>query len=227
MIGTILGFLGSGVFGSIIGVVGNFLTQWQVKKVKQMENEHEENMARVQIEILTAQTDASIKITQAKVQGAVDLQDSKAYGTTIVMANQKSFSDKWIDKLLDVKGWFKYVTIPMAFFVMGPLVFVDVLKGFMRPVLTLGFTAGFAYLMYVSYGILETAEFATLSAKQAVMYFTLGVDTCVMLTTTCVTWWFGDRRAAKALHRMAERRLVMNDAIAPKIEFESERPINK
>jgi hypothetical protein len=208
-------------------VVGNFLTQWQVKKTKQMENAHEVRMAEVQIDILKAQTDASIKITQAKVQGAVDLQDSKAYGTTIVMANQKSFSDKWIDKLLDMEGKIRYFTVPCAFLIMGPLAFVDVLKGFMRPVLTLGFTAGFAYLMYVSYDILETAEFTTLSAEQAVMYFTLGVDTCVMLTTTCVTWWFGDRRAAKALHRLTEKRLAMNNVIAPEIKFESERPINK
>ena len=192
-----------------------------------MENPHEENMARIQIDVLRAQTDASIKITQAKVQGAVDLQDSKAYGTTIVMANQKSFSDRWMDKLLEQEGKLRYFTIPMAFMIMGPLAFIDVLKGFMRPVLTLGFTAGYAYLMYICYDILKGAEFKTLTAEQAVMYFTLGVDTCVMLTTTCVTWWFGDRRAAKAINRMAEKRLAMNDVIKPEIEFSNERPVNK
>lgn len=226
MIGSILSFLGSGVFGSVIGVVGNFLTQWQVKKQKQMENAHEVAMAKVQIDILRAQTDASIKIKQAEVQGAVDLQDSKAYGTTLVVANQKSFSDRWIDRLLNVEGWFKYITIPLAVFMIGPLVLVDIIKGFMRPTLTMGFAIGFAYLMHVCYGILENSQFGALTAQQAVMYFTLGVDTVIMLTTTCVTWWFGDRRAAKALHRMAEKRLAMNDKM-PEIEFESERPIGK
>ena len=217
MIGTILGFLGSGVFGSIVGVIGNFITQWQIQKTKKMENEHEETMARIQIEVLTAQTDASIKITQAKVQGAVDLQDSKAYGTTIVVANQKSFGDRWIDKLLDFKGSLRYVTVPMAFMLMGPFALIDVIKGFMRPALTISFTVAFGYLMYTCYNILQMDGFKTLTAQQAVTYFTLGVDTIVMLTTTCVTWWFGDRRAAKALHRMAEKRLAMNDNVKPEV----------
>lgn len=225
MIGSILGFLGSGVFGSIIGVVGNFLTQWQIKKTKQMENAHEEAMARINIDAIKAQADAAIKVTQAQVQGAVDLEDSKAYTTTIVMANQKSFSDKWIDRLFEFEGKLRYVTVPMAFMIMGPLALVDVIKGFMRPVLTMGFTIGFAWLMYTCYDILQKSQFQTLTAEQAVMYFTLGVDTVVMLTTTCVTWWFGDRRAAKALHRMAEKRLAMNDK--QPIQFDEERPITQ
>jgi len=226
MLGSILGFLGSGVFGSIIGVVGNFLTQWQVKKTKQMENQHELDMAKVQIDLINAKTDASIKIVQAEVQGAVDLQDSKAYGTTIVMANQKSFSDRWIDRLLDFQGNARYFTVPMAFMIMGPLALVDVVKGFMRPALTLGFTVAFGYLMYECYQLIQAANFAAITQEQAVMYFTLGADTVVMLTTTCVTWWFGDRRAAKALHRLAEKRLSMNDNIS-NIQFEDERPIGK
>jgi hypothetical protein len=94
---------------------------------------------------------------------------------------------------------------------MGPFALIDVMKGFMRPVLTLGFTAAFGYLMHECYGLIQEANFQAITQAQAVMYFTLGVDTIIMLTTTCVTWWFGDRRAAKALHRMAEKRLAVND----------------
>lgn len=213
MIGTIVSFLGSGVFGSVVGVFGNWLNQRQIKDNKKIDNEHEINMAKIQIDILKAKTDASIKINHAKIQGAIDLQDSKAYTTTIVVANKKSFSDKWIDKMLDIKGWLRYITIPLAFCIMGPLALVDVIKGFMRPTLTLAFTIGYGYLTYMTYDILEQKGFATLTSDQAVMYFTLALDTCIMLTTTCVTWWFGDRRAAKAINRMAERRLRINDNI--------------
>ena len=211
MLGTILSFLGSGVFGSIIGVVGNWLNQRAIRKTEEMKNAHEIAMAQVQIDILKAQTDASIKITQAKVQGAVDLQDSKAYATTIVVGNQKSFSDKWIDKMFGVTGWLRYISVPLAFCIMGPLALVDIVKGFMRPALTLSFTAAFGYLTFMAYGILQEKGFAFLTADQAVLYFTLAMDTCIMLTTTCVTWWFGDRRAAKSIGRMTEKRLAMNN----------------
>jgi len=213
MIGSILSLFGSGVFGSIIGVFGNWLNQRQIRETERIKNKHEIDMAQIQIDILKAKTDASIKITQAKVQGAVDLEDSKAYATTIVVANQKSFSDKWIDKMLEMEGWLRYIAVPLAFCIMGPLALVDVLKGFMRPSLTLSFTIGFGYLTYLSYGILKQQGFASLTADQAVMYFTLALDTCIMLTTTCVTWWFGDRRAAKSINRMTEQRLAMNNAL--------------
>jgi len=222
MIGTILSFFGSGVFGSIIGVFGNWLNQRAIRKTEELKNAHEIAMTEVQIKMFEARTDASIKINKAQIEGTIDLQDSKAYATTLVVANQKSFSDKWIDKMFAVEGWLKYIAIPMAFCVMGSLALVDVLKGFMRPTLTLAFTAGFGYLTYVSYGILQQKGFTTLSPDQAVLYFTLALDTCIMLTTTCVTWWFGDRRAAKSINRMTEQRLKMNNAMQEATPTEEE-----
>ena len=118
MIGTIISFLGSGVFGSVIGLVGNWLNQRAIRKTEEMKNAHEIAMVNAQIGMMKAQTDAAIKINTAKIQGAVDLQDSKAYGTVITVANEKSFSDKWVDYLFAVQGRLRYVSVPMAFFIM-------------------------------------------------------------------------------------------------------------
>jgi hypothetical protein len=211
MFTTIIGFLGSSVFGSILGVFGNWLNQVAIRKTELMKNQHEIAMSKVQIDILKAKTDASIKITEAKVQGAVDLQDSKSYAANLVVANQKSFSDKWVDKMFEVDGWLRYIAVPLACMVMGSLALVDVIKGFMRPVLTIGFTIGFGYLTYISYGILEQKGLQAITVQQALLYFTLAINTCIMLTTTCVSWWFADRRAAKSINRMNERRLKMNE----------------
>lgn len=207
MIGALISFFGSGVFGSLVGVVGNWLNQRQIRKNKEIEMAHEINMARVQIDIITAKTDAAISIVTAKVQGAVDLEESKAYTTNIVVANQKSFSDRWLDKMLDATGWVKWFAFPFAGMLMAGFGFTDVIKGLMRPGLTLAFTAGFGYITYLSYTILKENGIDSLTPAQALVYFTIAVDTCVMLTTTCVTWWYADRRMAKTLARMHEKRL--------------------
>jgi hypothetical protein len=207
MIGAILGFLGSTAFGSITGLIGNFINQWQLRKSKKMEFDHEIAMAKVQIDILNAKTDAAIKINEAQIKGAVELEESKAYTTNIVVANQESFSDAWLDKLLETTGWYRLFTLPLASFLMFGFAIVDIIKGFMRPVLTLGFTAAFGYITYMSYTIIKAKGFETLTPEQAVLYFTMAVDTCVMLTATCVTWWYADRRMAKSLANMYEKRL--------------------
>lgn len=211
MLGAILGFLGSTAFGSITGVIGNFINQWQLRKAKKLEMDHEIAMAKVQIDILKAKTDASIKITEAQVKGAVDLEESKAYTANIVVANQDSFSDEWLDKLLETQGWYRLFTLPLASFLMLGFALVDIIKGFMRPSLTLFFTAAFGYITYVSYGILKARGFATLTPDQAVLYFSMAVDTCAMLTSTCVTWWYADRRMAKSLQQMYQKRLGIEE----------------
>jgi hypothetical protein len=212
MVASILSFFGSSVFGSILGVVGNWMNQRAIRKTEEMKNAHEIAMARVQIDIIKAKTDASVKLTQTQVQGAVDLQDSKTFAGNIIVANQPTFSNEWINKLLAVEGGLKYVAMPLAFLIMGPMALVDIIKGFMRPVLTMGFTFGFGYLTYVAYTIIKAKGFETLSPEQAVLYFTLAMDTCIMLASTSVTWWFGDRRAAKSIARMTEQRLRFDNA---------------
>lgn len=227
MIGTILSFLGSGVVGNLFGILGNWLNQRQIRQTKQMEMEHEIGMARVNIEVLKAKTDASIKITEAKVKGVVDLEEAKAYTTNIVVGNQKSFSDKWLDKMLEVTGWARIFAYPFAGFLMTFFGLTEVIKGLMRPTLTLAFTAGFGLIAYTSYGIIQARGIEHISIEQAILYFTLAVDTCILLTTTCVTWWYADRRMAKTLARMTEKRLEMNRPALPEVEFENERPIDK
>ena len=210
MLGAILGFLGSTAFGSITGLVGNFINQWQLRKSKKMEMDHEIAMAKVQIEILNAKTEASIKINEAQIKGAVELEESKAYTANIVVANQESFADEWLNKLLEQQGWYRIFTLPLASFLMLGFAILDIVKGLMRPVLTLFFTAAFGYITYISYGILQSRGFATLTPEQAVLYFSMAVDTCAMLTSTCVTWWYADRRMAKSLQQMYAKRLGLD-----------------
>lgn len=214
MLGSILSFLGSGVVGSVVGVIGNWLNQRAIRQTKQMEMDHEATMARIQIEVLTAKTDAAIKVTQAKVQGAVDLEESKAYTTNIVVANQTSFSDKWLDKLLEAQGWVRFFAYPFAAFLMTGFGFIEVFKGFMRPALTTAFTAGFGVITWMSWQILQQHGLQGITPAEAIIYFTMAVDTCFMLTTTCVTWWFADRRMAKALARMHEKRMEQRDEVS-------------
>lgn len=219
MFGFLARLLGSGLIGSFLGLFGNAINQFFQMRQQKSKNEHEKDMARIQIEILTAKTDASIRMTEAKVQGAVDLQDSKAYAESIVVGNQKSFSDKWMDKMLDQTGWLQYFSVPAGFVIMFLFACVDVLKAFMRPGLTLYLTVLTSGITYMLYMILDASSVSWLTANKAAIMLTSIVDTIVMLTTTCITWWFGDRRMAKFLMQMNQQGIVKRE--------ESERPKKK
>ena len=128
------------ILGGLTGILGNVLTAWSSYKTQKLKNEHDQKMYDFKIKEIAAKTDAAIKITEAKIEGAVELADSEAYTESQKHGNKKLFGDTWIQKLLEIKGRLSYITIPIAAFLVVLLGFVDVLKGLMRPGLTLYLT---------------------------------------------------------------------------------------
>ena len=88
------------ILGGITGLFGNIITAWSNYKTQKLKNEHDETMYQFKIQELGAKTDAAIKITEAKISGAVELADSKAYDTSQEKGNEKLFAESWIGLLL-------------------------------------------------------------------------------------------------------------------------------
>jgi hypothetical protein len=189
------------ILGGVTGLVGNIITAWSNFKTQKLKNEHDEAMYSFKIQELGAKTDAAIKITEAKISGAVELADSEAYKASQTEGNKQSFSDSWIDKLFSVEGWLSYIATPVAVLLAMLLGSVDVLKGIMRPGLTLYLTAVTTWLTWTAYGILQQVG-ANMTSQQALDIYNQVTSIVIYLTVSCVTWWFGDRRIAKFLMRL-------------------------
>lgn len=202
MFSAIAGLLTSGVLGGLTGFLGNIITGFFNYKSQKQKYEHELAKGRLNIEIINAKTDASIKIVKAEVQGKVDLADSNAYETSIKLASQKNFSDKWIDRMLDQEGWIRWVSVPMALFIAFLFGMVDFLKALMRPGLTITLSTATGIIMYLAWSILQKYGVEVLTITQAGTLFLGVVEVILYLTVTCVTWHFGDRRMAKFLMRL-------------------------
>ena len=199
------------ILGGVTGLLGNALTAWNNYKTQKLKNEHDQRMYDFKIKEIAAQTDAAIKITEAKVAGAVELADSDAYTESQKQGNKALFGDSWIQKLLDMEGWLKYITVPIATFLATLLGIVDVLKGLMRPGLTIYLTGITTWLTWKAYGIMMMAG-ATIPAAQAFELYKEVTSIVIYLTVSCITWWFGDRRMAKFLMRMKEDNKITNVA---------------
>jgi hypothetical protein len=189
------------ILGGVTGLIGNIITAWSNFKTQKLKNEHDEAMYSFKIQELGAKTDAAIKITEAKISGAVELADSEAYKASQTEGNKQSFSDSWIDKLFSVEGWLSYIATPVAVLLAMLLGSVDVLKGIMRPGLTLYLTAVTTWLTWTAYGILQQVG-ANMTSQQALDIYNQVTSIVIYLTVSCVTWWFGDRRIAKFLMRL-------------------------
>lgn len=189
------------ILGGVTGLLGTVITTITNFKTQKLKNEHDQAMASLEIQKLAAKTDAAIKITEAKISGAVELADAEAYTKSQEVGNVKAVSDGWIEKLLNMTGPMSWVSIPCGLILVILLGFVDVLKGLMRPGLTLYLTLITSWLTYNAYNLLNSVG-TSLTTQQAISIYDQVTTIVIYLTVSCITWWFGDRRTAKFLMRM-------------------------
>lgn len=205
---TILG----GVTGLIGNVVGGIFKYKQAKLNKEMQlagQSHELLMVKAETEAMIMEAKANIKITQSQVEGAIDIKDSEAYMESLKAGNKSTFSNKWVDNLLNIEGhlfsWgdkhflsWKLLTVPIASFVALLFGIVDFIKGMIRPSLTLYLCGVTTWVTMLAWEVMQKSGVG-ISATEALTLFKDTTSIVVYLTVSCVTWWFGDRRMAKTI----------------------------
>lgn len=197
-----------GLLGTVTGIIGNAVGAWfklkdrklQIEGIK-LTHEHEVNMVRIQTQAMIAEAKANIKVTQAQVEGAIEIEDSRAFMEAQKQGNKSLFSNQWIDALMQIEGWWKIITLPLASLIALLFGFVDFLRGLIRPALTIYLCGVTTWITFMSWEIMQRNEI-TLSAIQAVDIFNDTISIVTYLTVTAVTFWFGDRQMSKNIMKL-------------------------
>ncbi len=234
------------ILGGVTGLIGNVVGGWFKLKHAKLEqemlntrNDHEVAMLTAETNAMIEEAKANIKITQAQVEGAIDLKDADAYMQSMREGNKLLFSNKWIDNLLNIEGYmftwtskakkledgtevpekerkflsWKLFTVPIASFISFLFGFVDFIKGMIRPSLTVYLCGITTWVTLMAWRIMQ-ASGTEITASQAMEIFQDTTSIVTYLTVSCVTWWFGDRRMAKTIMELkGADRTKMDDEI--------------
>lgn len=191
------------LLGGLTGILGSGLTAWFKHKDKKLEleitkqkNNHELSMVKAESDATIAEARANIKITQANVEGAIDIKNAEAFMQSQKEGNKNLFSNKWIDGLMKVQGWWRILTLPLAGLIAVLFGFTDFLRGIVRPLLTIYLCGVSTWISCKAYEIISIDGLG-LTAVQATGIFNDITSIVLFMTTTCVAWWFGDRRLSK------------------------------
>ena len=189
------------ILGGVTGLIGNAFTTFFKYKNAKLDYAHKEKMVDLETQAMIKEAEAQIKVTQARIEGEVELANAAAFDTSQQMGNRQLFSEKWVDMIMSNRdrkwtGWF--------FGLMGTLIaagfaFTDWLNGMMRPALTAYLIGGASYITYLAWQIMQAAGLETMSIPQAVGIFQQVTSTMIYLAVSAVTWWFGDRTMSKFL----------------------------
>jgi len=177
MSGAIVGILGSAISGGLLGTVGAVFGKWfegrnELKRLAMM-NEHDLGMAREEREMAQLQLQASQALATTEANARVSVADLAALEASLE-ADKATYSggaqSKW-------------------------LVAVDVVRGFMRPLITawlVAFTTGLALYL------LAREDAPALNTEQQVALLLTLIDSAVTLVGIAVPWWFGSRSHKKS-----------------------------
>jgi hypothetical protein len=197
------------ILGGVTGIVGNVIsgifkyknTKLELESIK-IKNTHDLAMIDAETKAMIEEAKANIKITQAQVEGAVEIEDSKAFMEAQRQGNKTLLGNKWIDSLLNVKGkWGRLIAIPVASIISILFGLVDFLRGLIRPVLTIYLCGVTTWVTWMAWEIMQ-AHGIGMTAVQATVIFNDVTSIVTYLTVSCVTWWFGDRRMAKTIMQL-------------------------
>lgn len=175
--GGATGLLGMTLQRTFDGLFG-WLKAKQEIQLAQVKSAHELAMKDKDAAIMREEWAGRTKVAATEAAGAEAVSANQAFAQSLLKEPERyskaeSLPDNWW-------GWFLH----------GALVLLDVIRGLVRPALTV-------YLCWVTtsiwFEVRHLANAEDLSTEQVVGVLTLVVDTILYLTTTCVTWWFGTR----------------------------------
>lgn len=193
------------ILGAVTGLIGNVVTGVMNYKTMKIKLTHEEKMIGLQTDAMKEKAKMQIEITKNKIKGELDLADMEVYGKSQEAGNKPMFSEKWIEKLFTVTGWVKYFAIPFAVLMASAFAFVDFLRGFMRPGITMYLTGLTTAITYMAWDILQTHGVEGMSVTESMGIYDRVITIVIYLTVSCVTWWFADRRTAKFLQTLNKK----------------------
>ena len=164
MLASILSMVGSAVAGGATGLIGTIGTKVLEYKTRKEELKFELEHRKVDIEEIKLETERDIAVSNIEADAQRDVAASN-----IQIASYDSDKAKYGDKL-----WF-----------------VDMVRGFMRPLITLYMLSIMTWLAIVIHQSVSGIE--AMSAEQVLSLWVIIIDAVIYLTTTAVTWWFGSR----------------------------------
>lgn len=195
------------ILGGLTGLIGNAFTSWFKFKNLKMELTHKEKMVTLETTAMIQEAQAQIKVTQARIEGEIELADAAAFETSQKVGSQKLFHEKWIDMLMEAgkAKWYGWILQIIGGMIAAAFAFVDWMNTAMRPTLTAYLMGCSTYITFMAWKIMQTNGL-DITADQAVALFGQVTSTMIYLTVSAVTWWFGDRSMSKFLQQQADKK---------------------
>ena len=198
--------LESSILGGLTGLFGTIWSSYNQRKIKALEMEdrdkqrsHDVAMVKAESDAMIEESKAQIQITMARVAGEIEIAETQAFAGSLKTGRTKIFDAAYMDRLFEVEGWVRFISIPAGVFLAIFFGLVDFTKEMARPGITVYLLGISTWITIKAWSLLERINGAVMTPNMAIGIVSDAINVVLYLTVTAVTWWFGDRMAAKGL----------------------------
>lgn len=183
LLGTIFGSIFA---GGATGLLGLFLQKYFDIQSKKLENEHSLKSAEIElqladkkIQLASLENEAKVKVAQTQADAQISVAEQKVFGQSLE-------ADRATYLTPEVAKGDRFATAILAV--------LELLRGLVRPVLTLALTC-MSWKLYEQTDALMKMQGLEIKGELLQSQLLLISSTILYLTTTVVCWWFGLRAA--------------------------------
>lgn len=181
----------SSALGALSGLLGHWLKAREEKEKREFtlkERKLEMEMRQQDHKHAMAEIEANIKVAEVQTEGQLLISESKGFNKAVTEINKNLIPTSILEKLLDggVIGKFFGTLVAVQ------LAQVDVIRGLVRPVLTI---AAFTTMGWLAYTL--TPLFISVDTTEKLTLLMMVIDAVVYVLTAATQFWFMDRQGAR------------------------------
>lgn len=209
---TILNFLGGGLSGGLFGILGGLGTAWLKQKADEKAHQYKlETMKeknKYNLQMITAETEATIKEVEANVRrdqiimdGKADIEESKNRNKSILKLSENYVKASLVEKMMfNSNKWSAWITIPIAILITFIHGLVDVSRTLVRVIVTYGSVAFSCYVTYMAFGMYKDLGIV-MSGDELYEIIQTMLRLLTFTTSTVIGFWFMDKSMSRKFQK--------------------------
>lgn len=190
--------------GGILGTISQFIGKWFTLKEKREEREHELKLIKANTEATISEINARIQVEQTITEREIqveelkaDVEESKGRSELIAQVTGSYIPKDILEKIITDTSWTGIIFKPLVYL---HLIFMDALRGTVRPFITAGsvlfsfFIFIQAFEMYITLGTVTPDLLLEHVIKPM-------VNLVIFMVSTAMGFWFADKASVRRFQK--------------------------
>lgn len=211
---TLLNIFDGGVLGGLIGALGGLGTAWLKVKADREQRQFtlEENKSKRahSLDMIKAETDATIKEVEANVkrdqilmEGKADIEESKGRNDAILKLSENYVKADLVEKMMfNDNKWTAWITLPIALLITFVHGIVDVSRTLVRVTVTYGAVAFSCYVTWYAFELYGQLGIV-MSPEQLYSIIITMLKLLTFTTSTVIGFWFMDKSMSRKFQNIS------------------------